>query len=429
MRWDPRVDAYRAPAFVYRSLSAELRRRGLVFDDQVIRDRSACSNWEPVELRPYQQTALMTWAREQRGLVVLPTGSGKTRLACAVMATCRVPTLCLVPTRVLLHQWCKEIAKHYCGPVGCLGDGNQVLAPITVATFESAYRGMQRFGHRFQLLVVDEVHHFGSGVRDEALEMCVAPRRLALTATSPEGQALARVNELMGPCVCALSVADLSGLWLADFESIVLGLRLTVDEQKQYDYALQTFRGVFDGFRRLSPGGTWQDFNAFASRSEIGRDALAAFRASRELTNYAAAKRLAVATLLQQHRGRRVLVFTANNSTAYAIAREHLVMPITCDIDRAEREQALAAFRAGELRALVSAQVLNEGIDVPDAEVAIIVGGVRGQREHVQRVGRLLRPAPGKRAVIYELVLEGTHEIRKAAQRRRALQSSGRQIA
>src|SRR4029077_19158370 len=108
---------------------------------------------------------------------------------------------------------------------------------------------------------------------------------------------------------------------------------------------------------------------------------------------------------------------------------ERLVMPPTGVIGRRERDQALARFRAGEVRALVSAQVLNEGIDVPDAEVAIIVGGVRGQREHVQRVGRLLRPAPGKRAVIYELVLQGTHETRKAVQRRKALQSQGRKSA
>jgi superfamily II DNA or RNA helicase len=116
-----------------------------------------------------------------------------------------------------------------------------------------------------------------------------------------------------------------------------------------------------------------------------------------------------------------VLIFTPDNETAYAIAREQLVMPITCEIERAEREQALAAFRAGELRVLVSARVLNEGIDVPDADVAIIVGGVSGEREHVQRVGRLLRPAPGKRALVYELVAAGTHEVRKAAERRRAL--------
>jgi superfamily II DNA or RNA helicase len=98
-----------------------------------------------------------------------------------------------------------------------------------------------------------------------------------------------------------------------------------------------------------------------------------------------------------------------------------LIMPMTCDIGRAEREAAFIAFRAGELRALVSAQVLNEGIDVPDADIAIIVGGAHGQREHVQRVGRLLRPAPGKRAFVYELVMMGTHEVRKSADRRRAL--------
>jgi superfamily II DNA or RNA helicase len=429
MRWDSRIEAYRAPAFFYRRLSEQLQGCGIVVDDKVVRDSPVCGAWEPVALRPYQQTALMTWAHEQRGLVVLPTGSGKTRLACAAMAMCGVPTLCLVPTRALLHQWREEIALHYRGPVGCLGDGSHELQAITVATFESGYRGMQRFGDRFQLLVVDEVHHFGNGARDEALEMCVARKRLALTATSPEGNALARVNELMGPLVCELSVADLSGLWLADFENIVLRLRLTADEQKQYEHAMQTFRAVFERFRQVSHGGTWQDFAALAYRSENGRNALAAFRASRTLTNYSEAKRRAVATLLAQHRGRRTLVFTANNATAYAIAREHLVMPITCDIDRAEREQALQAFRSGALRALVSAQVLNEGIDVPDADVAIIVGGVRGQREHVQRVGRLLRPAPGKCAVIYELVLEGTHEARKAAQRRQALGVNGQSHA
>ena len=99
-------------------------------------------------------------------------------------------------------------------------------------------------------------------------------------------------------------------------------------------------------------------------------------------------------------------------------------MPITCEISRRERNQALAAFRAGKLKALVSARVLNEGIDVPDADVAIIVGGTFGEREHVQRIGRLLRPVPGKRAVIYELVTLATTETRQAKERRRGLASA-----
>jgi predicted nuclease of restriction endonuclease-like RecB superfamily len=73
--------------------------------------------------------------------------------------------------------------------------------------------------------------------------------------------------------------------------------------------------------------------------------------------------------------GTRVLIFTADSETAYAIAREHLVMPMTCDISRPERYDVLERFRHGNLRTLVSARVLNEGLDVPDADVAVVVGG------------------------------------------------------
>ena len=74
---------------------------------------------------------------------------------------------------------------------------------------------------------------------------------------------------------------------------------------------------------------------------------------------------------------------------------------------------------------MVSARVLNEGIDVPDADVAIIVGGAFGEREHVQRIGRLLRPVPGKRALIYELVTLFTNEACQASERRRGLAATG----
>jgi superfamily II DNA or RNA helicase len=105
-----------------------------------------------------------------------------------------------------------------------------------------------------------------------------------------------------------------------------------------------------------------------------------------------------------------------------------LVMPITCDISRSERADALAAFRTGDIRVLVSSRVLNEGIDVPDADVAIIVGGGSSEREYVQRVGRLLRPRPGKRALVYELITAGTTEARDAARRRRGLGVQGRSV-
>lgn len=139
------------------------------------------------------------------------------------------------------------------------------------------------------------------------------------------------------------------------------------------------------------------------------------------MVGFTRAKAAAVRALLSRHRDARILVFTADNAAAYAIAREHLIMPITCEIGRQERERALQGFREGKLRALVSARVLNEGIDVPEAEVAIIVGSTQGEREHVQRIGRLLRPSPGKRATVYELVTLATSETRSATERRRGL--------
>jgi len=70
---------------------------------------------------------------------------------------------------------------------------------------------------------------------------------------------------------------------------------------------------------------------------------------------------------------------------------------------------------------LVSARVLNEGVDVPEADVAVLVGGSQGKREFVQRVGRVLRPAQGKEAVVYELLSRGTHEVRESDRKRRGL--------
>jgi superfamily II DNA or RNA helicase len=96
-------------------------------------------------------------------------------------------------------------------------------------------------------------------------------------------------------------------------------------------------------------------------------------------------------------------------------------MPLTCDIGPAERNHTIARFRQGTLRALVSARVLNEGFDVPDADVAVIVAGRLGEREYVQRVGRLLRPVPGKRARIYELLARGTSDTYQAKRMREAL--------
>lgn len=420
LAWDPRVALWRAPAYRYAEVLAAFELGRVPCIDAVTTAEAPVSVWRPIELRPYQEQASLSWELAGRaGIVVLPTGSGKTRVALANLARLGLRALCLVPTRALLHQWRRELERFYIGPVGCLGDGERQIEAVTVATFESALRHMPRLGNQFEVLVIDEVHHFGGGLKDEALEMSTATYRLGLTATPPHERALNRLDQLVGPVVCQVAVGELAGRWLSPFDLVMLRLTLNASERASYERDYGRFLEVHREFRKLHPGASWQEFVAAAAATVEGRNALAGWQRARRLLGYTEAKAEAVDRLLARHRNARVLVFTSNNESAYAIARKHLIMPITCEIKRRERTWALEAFRAGELKALVSARVLNEGIDVPDADVAIIVGGTLGEREHVQRVGRLLRPVPGKRAVVYELVTLATAEAHHAFQRRR----------
>lgn len=422
--WDLRVDCHRAPACKYRDIVQALEQRGHAFIDLVTRRTSApAPSWAPIELRPYQQAALAAWELAGgRGVIVLPTGSGKTRLAVAALARLERPALCLVPTRVLLWQWVKELGQWHSGPIGCFGDGQRHIAPITVCTFESAIRHGSRLGAFFGAVVVDEAHHFGAGAQDEALEMLAAGFRLGLTGTLPtDSVQAARLSELLGPVIYRLAIDDLTGTYLASYDLVVIEVHLDRDERLRYEREVMAFRTFNRAFRSISPEASWAEFVRAAMGSTTGRQALAAWRESQRIQAFPAAKRRHLGELLARHRKNRVLVFTPNNETAYAVAREHLVMPLTCDISRVERDSALELFRRGALSVLVSSRVLNEGLDVPDADVAIIVGGALGEREHVQRIGRLLRPRPGKRAVIYELVTAGTGETRLANKRRRGL--------
>ena len=83
-----------------------------------------------------------------------------------------------------------------------------------------------------------------------------------------------------------------------------------------------------------------------------------------------------------------------------------------------ERKEMLDFFRNGKYPVLISSKVLNEGVDVPEASVGIIVSGSGSIREHVQRLGRILRAGEGKQALLYELISAGTSE-ESVSQRRR----------
>lgn len=417
--WDDVLRGWRVPAEDHASVIGRISDAGGRISDETGHARLA-SGWSVPPLRWYQRDAIAAWrSAGDRGAIALPTGAGKTVTAIAAIAELGVATLVLVPTRVLLDQWVRTLGAAWPHPIGRLGDGDHHVLPVTVATYASAVGWVPRIGDRFGLVVVDEAHHLGAWCPSEILEMLTAPARLGLTATPPDDRAALRRH--VGDIVYACTVEEIVGDGLAPYEARVREIALSPDERRRYREARARFAAVYGPFQRLSGGATWSEFVRAARKTETGRDALAAWREYRALIAYPEEKRRAVRDLLARHACQRTLVFTSDNATAYAIARELLVMPITHEIGRAERALALTRFAAGELPVLVSSQVLDEGLDVPDAEVAIIVGGTGSARRYVQRIGRVLRPRPGKRAVVHELVVVESAELAEMARRRAGL--------
>ncbi len=414
--WDERVRALRAPAFRHREVVASLGASTL--DDAVEgRIRRPTGPWLAPTLRDYQQDALGSLrAFGGRGVAVMPTGSGKTRLAIAFLAEERIPSLILAPTRALVEQWRTELRRWYGGPIGVVSDGERQLEDVTVMTFASAYRTLDECGDRFGAIVVDEAHHFAGGSQAEALEMCVAHARLGLTATAPAAgsNGASRLNELIGPVICEIEASELIGTHLSPLTHVRIAVRLTPEEWAEYGPGYARFAELRAAFFRGQPEADWQQCLHALGKTEAGRDAMRGYQRAVAIASFPRAKREAVTRLLGRHAADKTLVFTATAEDAYVVARDNLVPVITAEVGRAERTEILARFRDGRFRAIVSARVLNEGIDVPDAAVAILVAGAQGRREYVQRIGRILRPAPGKSAVAYELVATGTLDDARA---------------
>ncbi|HET7499368.1 MAG TPA: DEAD/DEAH box helicase family protein [Kofleriaceae bacterium] len=417
--WDDELRAWRLPAERHAWLVEQLAAADVRFSDE-LRNRGIQLSWSLPALRWYQEAALASWqAAGCRGVIALPTGAGKTLAAIAAIARLGVAALCLVPTRLLLDQWARALAAYSGQPIGRLGDGDHVVAPLTVATFASAVTWAPRMGDRFGLVIVDEAHHVGAWCPGEIFELLVAPARLGLTATPPDDRdALTRH---VGPVVYTRSLTDLMGDGLAEFDIMSVPIELDREERQRYRELRGRFAASFSAFARAQPDAGWSEYVRDATHSRQGQAALAAWREYRALIAYPRGKREALRDLLAQHAGSRTLVFTADNATAYAIARELLIMPITHEIRRAERTAAIEGFRSGERPVLVSAQVLDEGFDVPDAELAIVVGGTSSARRHAQRIGRVLRPRDGKRARVYELAVSGTTEVSYVVSRRRGI--------
>lgn len=412
--WDSRVARWRAPAAAYRAAITELHRRKVAYVDRARRyDEFRFVRRPSAEPRPYQRDAIEAWRRAgRRGIVVLPTGAGKSLVAEMAIAEANRSTLVVVPTIDLMNQWYDILSASFEAEIGLIGGGYYELGAITVTTYASAFRHMERLGDRFGLLVFDECHHLPGSAYRHAAEMAIAPFRLGLTATPERADGAERLlAELIGPVVFQRKVEDLAGAYLADYELVKIHVELSAEERASYERARAIFRDFIES-ERIPLGSLegWHLFIAASARSERGRRAMLAYREAKRIALGTEAKLRALAQLLARHRDDRVLIFTAENEMVYRISEQFFVPVITHETPIKERRFWLEAFNRGDVMALATSKVLNEGVNIPDASVAIVLSGSGSSREHIQRLGRILRPRPGKQAVLYEVVTRDTTE-------------------
>ena len=387
-----------AEAWVAESKTAELKRTLYeagypVRDDRNLDEGDALDVELHLDLRPYQHDWVSRFVEAKSGVLVGPPGSGKTVAALGVMAAIGGETLVLVPSRELAEQWREEMLARTSlteEQIGLYHGGEKNIRPVTVATYQTA--GMDRHRmlfdeRRWGLVVYDEVHHIPSPIHRRSADL-QTKHRLGLSATPiREDDREKEIFTLIGP--------PIGTDWGALFDA---------------GYVAEPEVEI-----RLVPWGSEMHKNEYGSAEGHEKRQLAAMNP---------AKAEEVREILRAHPGEKALVFVEFIEQGDRLAEALGVPFVSGETPHARRRQLFREFRQGPRDVLVVSRVGDEGIDLPNAELAIAASGLGGsRRQGAQRAGRTMRPVG--RARMYVLATRGSREEDFARQRMRHLAGKG----
>jgi len=370
--------------------------------------RTATRGGDAFGLRPYQRQAAQSFyaggtVAGGSGVIVLPCGAGKTVVGIGVMELVGAKTLILTTNTVAVRQWREELldkTELSEAEVGEYTGEQKVVCPVTITTYQmltwrrSKTDDFEHFGlftsENWGLVIYDEVHLLPAPVFRVTADL-QARRRLGLTAT------LVREDGKEDEVFCLIG-------------------------PKRYDVPWKVLEG--------------QGFIARASCVEVrvpldtagkSRYAGATVRARFRIASENPAKLAVVQQLIEEHRGRRILIIGQYIDQLNLLAANLGAPLITGKTPNVERERLYEAFRDGSESLLIVSKVGNFAIDLPDANVAIQVSGTFGSRqEEAQRLGRILRPkSDGSEAIFYSVVTLGSRDQEFAEKRQLFLTEQG----
>ena len=448
---DPRTNVLRALALHYSNIIDYLKQSDIEYSDHVLSEEtmmlsmSLSSSSSSLSLRDYQQRALDNWLRAGlRGCLVLPTGSGKTILGIKAIEKANASSLVVVPTLDLMDQWTAILSKYFPNVrIGNLGGGNDDIQSITVSTYDSAYIRAPFLGNKFSLIIFDEVHHLAAVGYRTIAEQMAAPFRLGLTATIEREDDLHKdLPRLVGEVVFQASPDELArDKHLASYEIERRRVEMLPDELEEYRRNMSIYQQCMKKLNFQRYAIPLEKLIIMSGRNRTAREALLARNKAMNIALNSRAKIEELREILAENKGAKTIIFTQHNSLVHEISDKFLIPLITHKTIKEERQDVLKGFKEGRYMAIVTSKVLDEGIDIPDAELGVILSGTGSAREFIQRLGRLLRPKPYnnsgsssssssttnsnfkdyKKARLIEIISSETKETVTSARRKRAL--------
>lgn len=380
--------------------------------------------------RNWQETAFQEWHRKKRGILSVVTGGGKTVFAFLCMEALRKNNSqqkfnIVVPTTALLDQWFVSLVNDLGvseSQIACYSGKERPKEPCEINLFvintaRDCAGPISESGT--YALIVDECHRAGSPCNARSLEG-VYNATLGLSAT-PEREYddgfLEFVEPRLGPIFFTYLYED---AWndgvICHFDLVNVRVPLLPDEEEKYRKF--TVRAARES-KRIEKG-------------DGSEDVLKMILQRRSAVSQQAAHRIPItAKIVEEHRGTRAIVFHERVSDTRTIAdvlskRGHSTTEYHTRIAPAVRRHNLTLYRQGMFDVLVCCRALDEGMNVPETSIAVIASSTSSTRQRIQRLGRVLRPAPGKeRATVYTLYATKSEErrLKKEASRLREISS------
>lgn len=370
-----------------------------------------------IEPRKWQEEALRRWSIHKRGVVSAVTGAGKTVFAflCVLDILREYPhasILVVVPTTALLDQWFLSLQEDLGVPVEDIALFSGEGCPNRPARFNllvvNTARGRiaELSRYREHLLIVDECHRAGSQVNSKILSGShLATLGISATPVREYDSGFEeRVAPALGPILFEYSYEDaLHDGAVAPFELVNVRIDLLAEERRRYNSLSRRIARLI-----RDEGAVNTDDPALKRMLHIRAGVVAS-----------AALRIPIAVKLTElNEGKRCIVFHERVSASNAILKLMLGRNIRATVYHTKvggvvRQENLRLFRRGLYDTLVTCRALDEGLNVPETEVAVIASSSASTRQRIQRLGRVLRPAPGKtHSTIYTVYATDSEELR-----------------